>query len=599
MLELKSCLKDDQTYKCAPVEETIKEIERGLEKLQLSFNYYDKKVSRKINLFWSRVTIPSLNIGTNGKGISRELAKASAYGELVERISSGLFFKKYYVKELANKHVFPKLLSFSRHNYLSGYKKCHQKELLNKMNVETLFERDLPWKGIELDKIKNHELCQNWVDGYSLLRKKSLKIPFTFVEHISGTNGLAAGNTLEEAITQATHEIFERYACIQVLQYKRVIPTIKLESIPSQKAKEIIQRLKKNNIKVLIKDFSLNNQFPCIGIYFYNKNITNTNNQLKKAFRVETFRVASSFSVEEALLRCLSEHLQGKTIKFLKKKNFYDTIWEHFLKKVDQDYHKIIDYMTVFQRYDYCGDLSFLEEGETISYQPTITFKDCLKEIGELKEICKKRKSDLITINLTHPIIQFPVVRVIIPGYSDILPYYRQIIGNSFSFEKIIQNKIFSNYEVENPKKYFQFRWTNKKAFLEQITRDIIKHLKRTNQLTLSTIGPFHQKFNLLKLLAMINYQLGDLEKFSYCSRTLASLENQNRLKYIQLFLFSRFKLEELLKQKIQSFSALFDNLFTNNLKNPFVNWSSDCSSSTKSRYILDFNKLIESFYLK
>jgi hypothetical protein len=78
-----------------------------------------------------------------------------------------------------------------------------------------------------------------------------------------------------------------------------------------------------------------------------------------------------------------------------------------------------------------CGvsmkDISFLEQGEDRAYN-SIRVKDILGEIEEIKRICKLLDTDCIILNHTHPVLNFPVVRVIIPRVSDFLPFLRQDI---------------------------------------------------------------------------------------------------------------------------------------------------------------------------
>jgi hypothetical protein len=73
-----------------------------------------------------------------------------------------------------------------------------------------------------------------------------------------------------------------------------------------------------------------------------------------------------------------------------------------------------------------CGispkDISFLESGETITYKDIKT-RDVLDEIEKLKKTCKLLNTDCIILNQTHPVLKFPVVRIIMPGISDFLPF--------------------------------------------------------------------------------------------------------------------------------------------------------------------------------
>ena len=69
-------------------------------------------------------------------------------------------------------------------------------------------------------------MARNWVDGYSLTRRETVKVPINFVTYIHASNGIAAGNTMEEAMIQASCEIFERHAQIQTIKPERIAPNI-------------------------------------------------------------------------------------------------------------------------------------------------------------------------------------------------------------------------------------------------------------------------------------------------------------------------------------------------------------------------------------
>jgi hypothetical protein len=78
-----------------------------------------------------------------------------------------------------------------------------------------------------------------------------------------------------------------------------------------------------------------------------------------------------------------------------------------------------------------CGvsmkDISFLEQGEIRTYR-RVEIQDVLGEIEEIKKICQLLNTECIILNHTHPVLDFPAVRVIIPRVSDFLPFLRQDI---------------------------------------------------------------------------------------------------------------------------------------------------------------------------
>ena len=70
-------------------------------------------------------------------------------------------------------------------------------------------------------------------------------------------------------------------------------------------------------------------------------------------------------------------------------------------------------------------ETSFLEQGETKAYQ-NMKIDDIFGEIEEIKKICRRFNTDFILLDHTHPVLDLPVVRVIIPRVSDFLPFLRQ-----------------------------------------------------------------------------------------------------------------------------------------------------------------------------
>jgi hypothetical protein len=76
-----------------------------------------------------------------------------------------------------------------------------------------------------------------------------------------------------------------------------------------------------------------------------------------------------------------------------------------------------------------CGispkEISFLQQGEAKKYKG-FKIKDLLSEIEEIKKICRLLHTDCVVLDHTHPVLGFPVVRVIIPRVSDFLPFLRQ-----------------------------------------------------------------------------------------------------------------------------------------------------------------------------
>ena len=78
----------DERFKDASPVETVNNIIRMFNDAGLSVTEVWKD-SGLSNCYSLRATIDGTELGTNGKGITRELARASAYAELIERFQSG------------------------------------------------------------------------------------------------------------------------------------------------------------------------------------------------------------------------------------------------------------------------------------------------------------------------------------------------------------------------------------------------------------------------------------------------------------------------------------------------------------------------------
>ncbi len=59
-----------------------------------------------------------------------------------------------------------------------------------------------------------------------------------------------------------------------------------------------------------------------------------------------------------------------------------------------------------------------------VPFDPGVRHADCLDDIEGAKTIVRALGKDYLVVDQTDPSFGFPVVQVVIPGYSDILPYH-------------------------------------------------------------------------------------------------------------------------------------------------------------------------------
>lgn len=266
-------------YKDNSPEETIDKIKSILSELEIETEETSLDES-SIGTYSLRVNIKGTTNGTNGKGVSMPYARASAYAEFMERLQNGLLtqtnrfgekqsensdkkYRAYDEKILSTRELFEQ-----GDPYLEQYFKLRGKENLS-----------LEEKIDEFQKVNRMDYMFRSVNGsylsipfYSVRDKKIYYIPSFTYERSYGSNGMAAGNTAEEAIVQSISEIYERY-----VQKKLFLEQPSLPDVPDEYIKkfpyvyEIFQKLREiEGYQVRMLDCSLGGKYPVAGLFMTN-----------------------------------------------------------------------------------------------------------------------------------------------------------------------------------------------------------------------------------------------------------------------------------------------------------------------------------------
>ncbi|MBN1615137.1 MAG: YcaO-like family protein, partial [Deltaproteobacteria bacterium] len=398
--------------KCDDPRNTIERIRAGFSRLgidDITFQGIDEGAWAAKNLYSGHCESYSLRARSTGKGTSPLLAAASGHAELAERFSAYFYRGNtdavhvgYFMEnaESVKKHF--------RYAFMKGYVKAHQDDLEAAVKIEDLLGSIGGLTEDDLARIKASENASHWVDAHSLLSDRTVKIPPLLVRYISGTNGISAGNTIEEAIAQASCEILERWAMRRVITRERV-PTIDPDTIENPVFHSLFDAFHRENLDIVVKDFSLDGLLPCIGILTINRNLR------EDSVEHRIIQLGAAFNREEALMRCFTERSQGRVdYRPLPK---YEQATCTSPENVTDYYFLLADRITD-------ADISYLERGELRPFPKHERIIDCLDEIDQIKKICKVLGTDFIVVDHTHPVLQFPTVRVIMPGLSDVMPYY-------------------------------------------------------------------------------------------------------------------------------------------------------------------------------
>jgi len=390
----------DEKFKDEKPEITVEKIINKLKELGIELNeqWNDSKVE---NCCSCRVSVGDGVPGTNGKGITPAFARASAYGEFMERLQSGLFFYKY--------QSFENDESVYLHSFAPDKKYVTKEELL----------ADSDWmepicKAYNLTKETIASACQifNCSDKiitlpyYSLFEDKYVYLPAMFVEHIYGANGCCAGNTREEAWVHALSEILERHSSMYVLKKGIAVPKIKREDLKDFKTVcKILDKIEEEGIyDVEVLDYSCGKKYPVIGVRIINKKT--------KGYLVN---VGADPVFEIAVERTLTEIFQGRNIKnftSLHTGKVLSSVSE--INVIDNVFNQVETGNGLFTA-DFFADSNHENDIELFMDNTNKTNKQLLIYILD-----KYKKMGLNIYVRNNSFLGFQCYKFVVPGFSDI-----------------------------------------------------------------------------------------------------------------------------------------------------------------------------------
>lgn len=259
------------------------------------------------------LVVEKTNLFVNGKGSSLEFARASAYGELMERVLTKVLFRYNYYDRYSKERdtiFFEDEVLFDEaeyKNHLSelGLRNCDYHSALDVQKYFTAFSSKLVMEPF------------NTING-----EKTKYFPVSVLDVLFGTNGMAFGNTLEEAKTQALSEVFERYCNKEIINKEIIMPQIPADGsiFKDRLLEEIVEVKEKTGLEVTIYDASLGKGYPVISVIFENKE----NNTYFVKF-------GAHFDINVATERCLTEMFQGRRNNqsdYMKEKTYLDdSLW--------------------------------------------------------------------------------------------------------------------------------------------------------------------------------------------------------------------------------------------------------------------------------
>ena len=347
---------------------------------------------------------------TNGKGATRDSAICSALGEYVERLSSNYFYNDHYFGEDVCARSF---VHYPNEKWFDAGPNDSLPDGIMDETCLKIYNPDNELKASHLldtnSGLVDRGICTLPFERQS--DKRTVYIPANLIGNLFVSNGMSAGNTIDEAEVQGLSEIIERAVKKEIIEKELSLPDVPkdvLERYP--KIIEGIVELERKGFPILIKDASLGGTFPVMCVTLMNP---------------KTGGVFASFGAhpkfEVALERSLTELLQGRSFEGLndvppptfnslavtEPNNFV----EHFI-----DSTGIISWKFLSDKndYEFC-DWDFPGTTE----QESRYLMDILRDLD--KEVYVSVYEDL----------GVKACRILVPGYSEIYPIEDLIWDNT------------------------------------------------------------------------------------------------------------------------------------------------------------------------
>jgi len=448
--------------KKVPLEESIAKMQAVLASVgcETTFSHEKHPLSHCYSVNVASVEAPN-HIYANGKGSLSEASMASALGEYIERLQTNNFFIDFY---LPQRKYYPDEVVFE---FDGAYLNEELHALYNpsgEMNASDLvdYNSDYTDKVVALPFIRQSN-------------KEKTYIPINILSNLYVSNGLATGNTPEEAQVQALSEIFERHAKIEIIKNGYALPAFPEELVASfPKLQSDVEALRELGYIVEVLDASLGGKYPVTAISLINpKNAT-----LFVSFGAHPI-------LEVSLERTITELMQGRGLDNLDSFEVPTFDMSIVADSFNLESHFI----------DSNGKLGFgfLNAHKSFDYTPwEYEGKNSADEYSYLTDILAKEKKEMYLREYNY--LGFYSCQMIVPDFSEVYP---------------IEDMIYNN---KNEGKHIRDMVLNSSEYASE---DILSHIESLDN-TIDVgkyIGViFENSFTMLTFKAQIYLLLGDFD---------------------------------------------------------------------------------------
>ena len=364
------------------------------------------------------VTIPGTMLSVSGKGTTEDYACASGFAELMERIQNGVLV--LYPPDGPEAYADNGYLAapderYARATDIVARQSPVLKAWLERLGITTEEECLALLELLPKLRYDRGDGAVAEVPFADPMGGEVVWLPAALVVYACGSNGMAAGNTAEEALVQGLSEVFERYVARRVLQGEDVPPRIPPEMLADYGVSDLIARVERGGrYEVRVHDASLGRGYPVV--------MTTLVDRQRATFGV---RFGSHPSLPIAVERTLTETFQNRNAQVgtdmnrlasLEKTACLDNLTSMFVSGL--------------------GSLPYTalsgEPGWDAAHWPSWEGASNAEMLGYMLALLLRDGFRPLVRDVSH--LGFPSYQIVVPGMSDVFApsagLYESLVGN-------------------------------------------------------------------------------------------------------------------------------------------------------------------------